>query len=70
MFFNVDEGIPGSPAALTRGPPSMFFNVDGGRSRISDSTYQGGHHRHFLTLMVGIPGSLSAPAWGPAVNIF
>jgi hypothetical protein len=40
----------------------MFFNIDGGRSRISSSgTSQGARRRHFLTLMVGGPGS-SAPA--------
>jgi hypothetical protein len=42
------------------GMPSMFFNVNGGRFQISDSTLQG----HFLTLMMGAPGSPSTPARG------
>jgi hypothetical protein len=41
----------------------MFFNIDGGRSRISSSgTSEGVCHRCFLTLMVGASGS---PALAP-----
>jgi hypothetical protein len=41
----------------------MFFNVDGGRSRISSSgTSEGVRHQRFLTLMVGAPRS---PALAP-----
>jgi hypothetical protein len=50
----------------------MFFNVDGGRSRISSSgTSHGAHHRRFLALMVGAPGSPApAPPRGAVVDDF
>jgi hypothetical protein len=67
-------------------PPSSFFTlmmgapdlrtvdvcyVDGRRSQISISTSQGGHHRRFLTLVVGAPGSPAlAPPREPAIDIF
>jgi hypothetical protein len=34
-------GAPGYLIALARGPTIDTFNVDGGRSQISDSTHQG-----------------------------
>jgi hypothetical protein len=40
---------------LPGGPPSTFFNVDGGCSRISVSTRQGARRRCFIALMVGAP---------------
>jgi hypothetical protein len=48
----------------------MIFNIDGGCYRISITTHQGARHHHFLMLMVGAPGSPSAPAKGPAIDIF
>jgi hypothetical protein len=52
------------------GPSSMFLCVDGGHSRISDSTRQGAHRRHFLALMVDAAESPTAPTMGPAINVF
>jgi hypothetical protein len=43
----------------------MFFSVDSGRSWISVSTSQGGHHRCFLALMVCAHRSLAPPPGGP-----
>jgi hypothetical protein len=44
-------GAPGSPApAPPKGPPSIFFNVDGGCSWISISTRQGGPPSIFLSV--------------------
>jgi hypothetical protein len=57
---------------LMVGPPSTFFNVDGGRSWIYSSiTSQGVHHRRFLALMVADSGSLTlTPPRGPVVDDF
>jgi hypothetical protein len=47
----------------------MFFNVDGGCSRISVSTSQGARRRCFLALMVDAPGSTAlAPPRGPPLT--
>jgi hypothetical protein len=50
----------------------MFSSVDDGRFQISNSgTSQGGHHQHFLALMVGAPKSLAlAPPRGPVGYLF
>jgi hypothetical protein len=37
---------------------------------MSISTSQGAHRQHFLTLMMGAPGSPSALTMGPTVDIF
>jgi hypothetical protein len=50
--FYVDGGYSGSSSAPPRKPTVDVFYVDGGCSWISISTFQGGHHRYFLTLMV------------------
>jgi hypothetical protein len=42
---------------LPGGQSSMFYSIDGGRSRTSSSSTssQGAHHQHFTALMVGAP---------------
>jgi hypothetical protein len=64
----------GAPESLGLAPPSgpvvEVCYVDGGCSRISVSTSEGGCCRCFLTLKVDAPGSLaSAPPWEPTVDV-
>jgi hypothetical protein len=47
----------------------MFLSVDGGCSRISSSGTSQGAHRRFFTLIVGAPGSPSAPARGSTIDV-
>jgi hypothetical protein len=49
----------------------MFLSVDGDRTQIySSGTSQGAHHRHFLALMVAVPGSTAlAPPRGTTVDV-
>jgi hypothetical protein len=49
----------------------MFLSVDGRRSCIySYGTSQGAHSRHFLSLMVGAPGSTAmTPPREPVVDV-
>jgi hypothetical protein len=49
----------------------MFLSIDGGRSRISNSsTSHGARRRHFLALMVGAPRSTApAPFRGPVIDV-
>jgi hypothetical protein len=64
-------GTPGTPApAPLRGVTVDVFYINGGRFRISDSTFQGAHHRRFLALMVGAPGSPAlAPPRGAIIDV-
>jgi hypothetical protein len=57
-----------SPAP-PKGPAVDVFYVDGGRSRISVNTRQGGHRQCFLALMVGAPGSQVLAPRGPTANV-
>jgi hypothetical protein len=50
-------------------PSSMFLSIDGWSSRISSSGTSQGALLMIFTLMVDAPGSLSAPARGPAVDV-
>jgi hypothetical protein len=47
----------------------MFFNVDGGRSKISDSTCQGPCRRCFLAPLVGVDVFYAAPQAYRIVNV-
>jgi hypothetical protein len=52
------------------GPTVNVLYIDGGCSRISVIASHGAHHRCFLALMVGAPGSLApTPPRGPAVDV-
>jgi hypothetical protein len=59
------------PARGAGGPPSIFFSVDGGHSRISSfGTSQGARRRCFLALMAGAPKSPApAPPRESAVDV-
>jgi hypothetical protein len=66
----VDHGWRSDPPRGTGGQPSMFLSVDGGPSLMYNSdTSQGPRRRCFLALMVGAPGSSSAPPRGLAVDV-
>jgi hypothetical protein len=51
------------------GPLLIFLVLMVDAPEFSGSTSQGVCNQHFLTLMVDVPGSLSAPAKGPTVNV-
>jgi hypothetical protein len=48
MILALMVGTPGSLAPPPRGPIVNVYSVDGGHSRIPDTTSQGARHRHFL----------------------
>jgi hypothetical protein len=69
MILVLMVDAPGSSAMPPRGELSTFFSVDGERSWISGTASQKAHHRWFLALMVGAPGSPApTPPKGPTVN--
>jgi hypothetical protein len=47
----------------------MFPSVDGGRSRIYNTTSQRARRRRFLVLMMDAPGSSTPPPKGPIANV-
>jgi hypothetical protein len=66
-FLALMVGTLGSTTlAPHRGAAVDVYYVDGGRSRISVGTSQGGPPLMFVTLMVDAPRSPSAPPMGPS----
>jgi hypothetical protein len=69
-FLMLMVGAPRSTSAPSRGPPSMFSSVDGGRSRILRQHLPGGRHQRFLALMVGAPEFSDSTSQGPGSQTF